>query len=345
MENKNQFFRIHLLILMVATLCIGYGYRAIAKGNPPDAFKQQERLGKGGNFGDILYNYNTWDKNAELRQFDMVKEAGFTNLRVCIGPFAHASKQPPYTLSKDFFDRLDWTIDQILKRGIAVIIDQHEYHAMAADPAGKKDMFLSTWKQIAEHYKDYPDNVYFGVLNEPNGKLTSDLWNPLCAQAIKLIRKSNPDRTLVIGGTDWNNIGGLKDLKLPEDDRNIIVEFHYYDPHHFTHQGASWEKGSDQYLGTTWRGTPEEKKAMKEDFDVAVKWGKDHNRPLYLGEFGVIFKADKESKEAWLRNIVSLANENHIAWSIWDLCGSEFGIWDDAANTWDQKMKEAIMPQ
>ena len=28
--------------------------------------------------------------------------------------------------------------------------------------------FYSLWQQIAEHYKDYPSEVYFDILNEPN---------------------------------------------------------------------------------------------------------------------------------------------------------------------------------
>ena len=300
-------------------------------------------MGRGGNLGNILYNYGTWDKETEMKQFDLIREAGLQNVRICIGPFDHVTPTPPYTLSKDFFDRLDWTIRQALDHGLTVIIDQHEYHAMAEDPIGKKEMFLSTWKQMAEHYRDYPDNVYFGVLNEPNGNLTPYLWNYILPDAIKVIRESNPNRTLVIGPGDWNNYPALQYLKLPEDDRNIIVEFHYYDPHHFTHQGASWEKGSDAWLGTHW-GTPEEYQTLANDFKTAAEWGKSHNRPLYLGEFGTFYKCDMDSRVKWLSAVVQQAEANHIAWSIWDLMGSEFGVYNDSTKAWIEPLKNAIFP-
>lgn len=343
-DGKLFFHIVQIVILLTLFFLIQGNSISKVKNQPPDAFRQNERLGRGGNIGNILYQFETWDKKKEQAHFDLIRGIGLNHIRVNIGPFAHAEKDPPYTLSKDFIERLDWTVNQALARGLAVIIDNHEYHAMADDPMGKEDMFLSTWKQLAEHYKDYPDEVYFGVLNEPNGHLTSYLWNYICADAIKVIRQSNPNRTLVIGPGRWNAIQELENLKLPEDDRNIIVEIHYYSPHPFTHQGASWDQGSDAWMGTTWRAEPEEKQAVMDDFKIAVDWAKAHDRPLYLGEFGAYKKADMDSRVRWLTFVVQQAEINHFSWAIWDLMGNEFGIWDDSKNSWIEPLKNAILP-
>jgi endoglucanase len=318
--------------------------KANAADTPPDVFEQNKRLGRGGNLGNILYRFKTWDKKREMEHLDLIKGIGMNGVRINTGPFAHVTDDPPYTLSAAFFERLDWTVKQALSRGLTVIIDNHEYHAMADDPMGKKEMFLSTWDQIARHYKDYPDSVFLGILNEPNRDLTPDLWNLILADAIKVIRKSNPNRTLVIGPGNWNNIRSLQYLKLPEDDRNIIVEIHYYSPHRFTHQGASWSAGSDAWLGTTWRGTPEEKKAVVDDFNTAAEWAKRNNRPLYLGEFGAYRKADTESRVRWLSFVVQQAEKNDISWAIWDLMGTSFGIYDESKKSWIEPLKDAILP-
>jgi len=310
----------------------------------PDAFQQNVRLGRGGNLGDILYHFDDWDKAWDHEQLDMIRKEGFDNVRINTGPFSHVPDNPPYTIAPAFYERLDWTVKQALSRGFTVIIDNHEYHAMGDFPAENKEKFLSCWKQMAAHYKDYPDNVFFGVLNEPYNKLTYDLWNDYLKEAIAVIRETNPDRILVIGPGRWNSPLAIDYLELPENDRNIIVEIHYYSPHHFTHQGASWSPGSDAWLGITWRGKPEEKKAVLDDLNLAINWAKRHNRPLYLGEFGVYSKADMESRICWTRFIRETAEENGITWALWDLMGTGFGVYDKSARRWNRPLLEALIP-
>ena len=41
-----------------------------------------------------------------------------------------------------------------------VILDFHEFQAMGDDPAGNKERFLAVWREIAEHCKDAPDDVW-----------------------------------------------------------------------------------------------------------------------------------------------------------------------------------------
>ena len=58
------------------------------------------------------------------------------------------------------------------------------------------------------------------------------------AAALKEVRRTNPTRAVQVGGVEWNQVYTLKDLRLPADDRHLIVHIHYYAPFHFTHQGA-----------------------------------------------------------------------------------------------------------
>ena len=94
------------------------------------------------------------------------------------------------------------------------------------------------WTQISQRYKDQPGEVLFEILNEPNSKLTPELWNVYLREALAIIRRTNPVRTVVIGPGQWNQVSQLDKLELPEGDRNIIVTIHSYSPMEFTHQGA-----------------------------------------------------------------------------------------------------------
>ncbi|MBX3029673.1 MAG: cellulase family glycosylhydrolase, partial [Chloroflexi bacterium] len=89
-------------------------------------------------------------------------------------------------------------------------------------------------------------------LNEPNGALDAELWNAMIERAVARIRETDPDRWIVVGPVDWNAIGALPSLELPDDDR-LVLTVHYYDPFEFTHQGADWVDPSPP-TGTTWTG-------------------------------------------------------------------------------------------
>jgi endoglucanase len=147
----------------------------------------------------------------------------------------------------------------------------HHYEEIFKEPESQQARFLAIWEQIATRYKDYPSNLIFEILNEPNNKLTASLWNELLVDALAIIRQTNPDRNVIIGPADWNNLDRLNSLKLPEDDRHIIVTCHYYQPFHFTHQGAEWAQGSDAWMGTTWRDN-QPGWYLENDLDKAARW-------------------------------------------------------------------------
>jgi endoglucanase len=161
-------------------------------------------------------------------------------------------------------------------------------------------------------------------------------------ELLEVIRKSNPRRVVVAGPGHWNNIDSLAWFRVPEEDRRLIVTFHYYQPFHFTHQKASWVQGSDQWAGTRWEGTAAELAAIQKDFDRAEAWAKKNNRPLYLGEFGAYSAADMESRARWTQAVAREAEKRGISWAYWEF-GSGFGIYDPAKKTWREPLMKALM--
>ena len=196
-----------------------------------------------------------------------------------------------------------------------VILDFHEFQAMGDDPAGNKERFLAVWRQIAEHCKDAPDDVLFEILNEPNKKLTPELWNPMLREALAIIRQSNPHRTVIVGPTSWNSIEDLDKLDLPEDDRNLIVTVHYYSPFPFTHQGAPWAGLKDK-VGVPWNGTEKEQQADRARTSRRPRPGpRSTSRPIYLGEFGAYDKADMASRVRWTSFVARQAEKLGWSWA------------------------------
>jgi len=306
------------------------------------AFEQNARLGRGVN---ILSADPRWKDPAKARMtekhFKLIKEAGFGNVRIAIKPFRFSRNDAGHTIDPSFFTTLDWAIHQALTNHLMAIVDFHEHGAMGKDPVGNRAKFLSMWKQIALHCQDYPKEVLFEICNEPNMKAA--LWNEIQSEACKILRASNPDRTLMIGSIYGNQIKYLPDLTLPENDRNIIVAIHYYMPIQFTHQGAPWSEKNKDLHGIEWTQKDSEREEVAFDFDMAQTWAKAHNRPLSLGEFGAYEKADMPSRVRWTSYIARQAEARNWSWSYWQF-ESDFILYDIKKDEWVKPIYQALIP-
>lgn len=306
------------------------------------AFEQNKRLGRGVN---IIGYDPLWKDSSKARMkekhFREIKKAGFDNVRIVIAPFKFSMGDTAFTINPAFFTTLDWAIKQSLKNKLMAIVDFHEHGAMQKDPLGTRPKLLAMWKQIAEHCKGYSNDVMFEIANEPNMK--PEIWNDIHSAAYKIIRQSNPGRTLLIGSINGNQIKFLKDLTLPADDRNIIVAIHYYSPIQFTHQGAPWSVKNKHLSGIEWTQTKAQEDSVKADFDMAQQWAKVNNRPLTLGEFGAYEKADMPSRIRWTNYIARQAEARKWSWSYWQF-DSDFIVYDLNKDEWVEPIKEALIP-
>src|SRR5690606_5165563 len=124
----------------------------------------------------------------------------------------------PYPIAPEFLERLTNVIDQALAADLRVIINMHHHDPLFEDPESGKARFLAQWRQIAEHFAEYPETLIFEILNEPHGALTPSLWNEFAASALEVIREKDTTRIVLIGTAEWGGLNALDELKLPEDD-------------------------------------------------------------------------------------------------------------------------------
>jgi endoglucanase len=313
-----------------------------------DPFYKQLKpvFGRGVNLANALEAPKEGDWGIVLKEeyFDRIKSAGFDSVRLPVCWSAHAETSPPYRIDSEFSNRVDWAISQALKRRITPIVNMHNDDGIVQEPDKHRERFLAIWRQISERYKDYPRALAFELFNEPNGNLTADRWNQLLADAIEIVRRTNPTREIVVGPVAWNGIKELPSLELPEKDRHLVATVHYYNPFRFTHQGASWVGADSQkWLGTKWMGTPAEQQDVARDFDAAIAWAVKHRRPIWLGEFGAYSKADLESRARWTRFVAAEALKRKMGFAYWEFC-SGFGIYNPERRQWIDPLKEALLP-
>lgn len=305
---------------------------------------QNAKMGRGVNI--IGYDAAFWKDHSNGRfkekYFAMIKDGGFSTIRINLHPFRQMDSN--YIINPKWLDILDWAIEKGLEAKLMVILDMHEFNAMADDPVAKKEMFLSVWRQLAPRYKTQPSNVVFELLNEPNQKLTVQLWNEYLVEAINIIRKSNPNRTLIIGPGNWNGIESLPSLVLPKEDRNIIVTVHFYHPMSFTHQGAPWSKNNKDLSGIKWTGTTEEKNLITTKLKVAADWSIANDRPIFLGEFGSYDQAVMESRTKYTSFVARTAEKFGFSWAYWQF-DSDFIVYNIDTDQWVLPIKNALLPE
>lgn len=313
---------------------------------PLDPFEQNQMLGRGVNLANALEApiEGQWGVVLQEEFFPLIREAGFATVRVPIRWSAHALSEPPYSIEESFFERVDWVIANALDNDLNVVINMHHYEELFQDAKGHRDRFLALWDQIAMRYRDLPAAVVFEPLNEPHGALTPRVWQRLFEDVLAVIRRTNPQRNVIFTGANQGGPDGLLEMKRPNDS-HLIATFHYYLPFPFTHQGAEWVDGSAAWIGTTWKGTGNQRAQIDFDFDRVTRWAKDNAIPLWMGEFGSYGKyADIESRVLWTDYVARAAEARGISWAYWEF-GAGFGVYDLAAERWNEPILNALLPQ
>jgi len=200
----------------------------------------------------------------EAADFARIRAAGFTTVRVPVRWSDKTGAGPDYPINPQWMARVTTVVDQALAAHLNVILNDHHFDALDADPAANSAKLAAIWKQVAAHFADRPaGRLWFEIENEPHEKLDNANLMATLLPALAAIRASNPQRPVIIGGENWSGIDSLATLDLP-DDPNVYPTFHYYEPFDFTHQGAGWVKPAPPKLGRIY-GTAEDTQRLVGD--------------------------------------------------------------------------------
>ncbi|MDR0457043.1 MAG: glycoside hydrolase family 5 protein [Treponema sp.] len=284
------------------------------------------------------------------QDFAHVKSLGADVIRLPVAMHNYTFGAPDYTMDSSLLKFLDSAVDWAEKYQLYIIIDNHSFHPVEPTDPHIDKILLKVWAQIAERYNNRGDYVLYEVLNEPHG-ISDQRWGEIQRMAIETIRQIDSRHTIIVGGTDYNSIGKL--ASIPEySEQNLVYTFHFYDPHLFTHQGATWGSPSLASLkGIPFpadgrqipaipddlKGTWVEKSLKNYEHDAAVQalcasldkaaaFSKSRNVPVFCGEFGVfMIQSPPDDRVKWYETVTGMLNQRNIAWASWDYFGG-FGI-------------------
>jgi len=172
----------------------------------------------------------------------LIKSAGFDHVRLSVNPQPMMDAGRRRGGSDEYFGYLDAAMKMILDAGLAVELDMHpdsDFKAKLAKEDDFVERFSDFWYTVARHYSSWDaDRIFFEILNEPEMR-DPYRWYGVEAKLAAAIRRGAPSNTIIAAGARWDDDDDLVFLE-PLPDPNVVYVFHFYEPHLFTHQGATW---------------------------------------------------------------------------------------------------------
>lgn len=225
------------------------------------------------------------------------------------------------------------------------------------------------WKTVVSRLKNYgSDFLAFEILNEPAAD-QDEQWNQVAAKVIKAIREIDTERILVVSSNRWALAERVPSIRVPDDDPNLMLTCHFYEPMLLSHYMASWRK--DDYWdvifpsGVHYPGklyaeeeynqlTAEQKKHadpyhgyydkewMYNYLSAAISYARGKGRTFLLGEFGCLPSVETSSRLNWLNDVVDICLENQMPRAYWDYKDA-FGICNLDGSLKDEAVKDVLV--
>ena len=225
-----------------------------------------------------------------------ISDNNFNALRV---PLHYRDFSPNFMeFSTDGFELLDSLVAWGNRYNVYLILDMHAAPGAQntsdfsdSEFNGDSELFTSytnqrwlasTWKHIANYYKNEPVIAGYDLLNEPARPGVATTLRNIYEQCIDSIRAVDQNHMVIIEG-NWygNDHTGL----FPPFDPNIVYSFHHY-------VGG---------INDTMTMYNQYRNGIALQYDV----------PLWVGEFG-------ENSNTWANGIKEFFNRNNIGWSWWN---------------------------
>ena len=272
-----------------------------------------------------------------------------------------------FEIDKEWLDMIKEEVDYILSKGAYCILDMHNDYLMRSFVGVKKngtwtdlhwerdwmldeyseyvnERFKAVWSQIAEYFKDYPQQLIFETANEPSTEWYEDISYDMNEVAVKRVNEmnkmfvdtvrasggKNAQRFLCLAVANYNTYQFLSDVILPDDD-GLMVQLHSYNEMEYNTNNQDYKdvNPSYDYVGQT-----------DKLFDAVAKFQQQHpDVPVIIGEDGISQKMKDSDAAPRAEYFYTKAKEYGVPCLWWEDYfvteeKIEYWLYDKAAQKW-----------
>jgi endoglucanase len=301
------------------------------------------------------------------QDFIDAKSLGVEVIRLPVRMHSMTGGAPNYTFDPLLVKFLKIAVEWAEKYKIYIIIDNHSFDPVLTTSPDIDKILIPVWEQTARLFKDSSEYVLYEILNEPHG-IQDARWGEIQGKTIEAIRRIDQKHTIIVGGTDYNSIKKLASIPRYTD-TNLIYTFHFYDPHIFTHQGATWGEPSMAPIrdvpfpysrdkmpkvpaavrGTWLEGAMSHyaydaaPSALYASLNRAAAFSKERDAPVFCGEFGVyLIQSPKEDRVTWYKFVSDALDRRNISRTSWDYYGG-FGVFNGERGSFNHDLNVEVV--
>ena len=271
---------------------------------------------------DSSFYETAWHNPVVTRELiDAVCAAGFNSIRIPVTWYYNTYEQDGHLyIRQEWLERVAEVVQYALDNDMYVILNSHhDAPILWADMNDIEEVSQNAqdlWKQIAEYFKDYDDNLLFEGYNELNTKRNNWQYSEEASQATNKLNQLFVDTVQATGGNNANRIlicgtflnevtdDVLDSFVLPSDSvpDKLIIEVHTYD--------SSYNQD------------------ISELFLRLDRFSKKQSAPVIIGEFGTTESfVPSEYRTIHAGNYIARASQYGIKCFWWD-DGFSYRIFD-----------------
>ncbi len=294
---------------------------------------------KGINLGGWLsqcdYSRERLDGFITAPDFAKIAAWGFDHVRIPVD--YNVVQRADGSMIEDGMRRIDDALALCRENGLHAVLDLHKTQGFSFDEGEHEagffeneryqELFCRLWEAFAARWGGRPDEVMFELLNEVTEKAYLPAWKRISAECVRRIRRHAPDTRVLLGSYHHNGAREVAALDAPYD-KNVLYNFHCYEPLKFTHQGAYWNPECNNENRYTFAESGASEAYFEDLLAPALEKAKAEGAELYCGEFGVIDVVPPEEALKWFRTICAVFDKHGVARAVWSYKQMDFGLSD-----------------